>query len=542
IVTIDINFGHDRCNDINLVDGQIVASGYSTENFTSNITCLKLTENGLLNDSFADSGKLVIHAGRSDSYGRRLILLPDNKIIAAGDNGTTYAVSRINTDGTIDSTFGNGVVYGAIESGTSHILSGAQITSENKIILSGYRFDEAFLSRLNDDGSIDSSFGENGWFLLEDLDFEGSYSAYDLKIQSDNKILITGNYGSTGFPSGASDLYIARLMADGTLDYSFGYYGIFGYGGLTAASGKSLAVCDDEKIIGAGYYLDDDDKQFPLILKTTTDGNLDNSFGVSGVVKTTVLGDEGIIYDIVQNNTGKTICVGHKGDYYDHNDVFIMQLDATGNLDTSFSDDGVLIYETEFSSRLNTVIIDSNQNILTSGYYYNVGTNKDFFTARITPDGKFDSTFGLGGVVITPLSEFHDIPYDMIIDSLSRIVVIGGYAENNDAGFGIVRYIDGYIIPTAIDEEYTSNSFNVFPNPIKEGKINLQYHLTKNEVVAINLFSSTGTLIQTVCSNQLQYAGTHNLNLSIKNEMPGGNYFLVITTPTNKISCQFIKL
>jgi uncharacterized delta-60 repeat protein len=153
-----------------------------------------------------------------------------------------------------------------------------------------------------------------------------------------------------------------------------------------------------------------------------------------------------------------------------------MRVTQTGKVDTTFGNYGFLIYDTELSSQLSSVTFNTDSNILVSGHVYTSPANADFFTARITPNGQFDTTFGLNGIIITPLTEYDDIAYDLAIQSDGKIIVAGTASENLNADFAVVRYIPGYItIPAYIDEIQNDNQFIVFPNPISDNQFTLQY-------------------------------------------------------------------
>ncbi len=137
------------------------------------------------------------------------------------------------------------------------------------------------------------------------------------------------------------------------------------------------------------------------------------------------LGNGGRIYDIVKQADGKIICVGQEGDWDGEHNIFVMRVTQTGKVDTTFGDYGFLIYDTELFSQLSSVTFDTDSNILVSGHVYTSPANADFFTARITPNGQFDTTFGLNGIIITPLTEYHDIAYDLAIQSDGKIIVAG---------------------------------------------------------------------------------------------------------------------
>jgi uncharacterized delta-60 repeat protein len=129
---------------------------------------------------------------------------PDNKILAVGSfteyNGTTAnRIVRLDTDGTIDSSFNTG-------SGYSTIISSVDIDSSGNFVIVGQNglYKDALSSssvwRILPNGNIDSSFTET---------FTGTF--FKVKIQSDGKILL-GSSGAGG---------IRRVESDGTADATF---------------------------------------------------------------------------------------------------------------------------------------------------------------------------------------------------------------------------------------------------------------------------------------------------------------------------------
>ena len=142
---------------------------------------------------------------------RKILVQPDGKIIVVGDftiiGGVTRGrIARINTDGSIDQTFG------AAGGANSSIFDAALQPDGNIVIagnFSGVNFNSNFknLARLNSTGTLDATFNPA---------VEGGVQS--LRLQSNGKILIGGGFYQV---SGAARYKIARINADGTLDGSF---------------------------------------------------------------------------------------------------------------------------------------------------------------------------------------------------------------------------------------------------------------------------------------------------------------------------------
>ncbi|MBI3194067.1 MAG: hypothetical protein HYZ34_06300 [Ignavibacteriae bacterium] len=137
------------------------------------------------------------------------------------------------------------------------------------------------LTRYNSDGNLDNTFGTGGIVTT-------SISAFDaaaaIAIQGDGKIVAGGNaFGST------LDFAVVRYNTDGTLDSSFNSDGIvivpIGTGHDVASS---MIIQPDGKIVLAGRAVTTDTIFHFAVARLDTDGSLDNSFDNDGVVITVI--------------------------------------------------------------------------------------------------------------------------------------------------------------------------------------------------------------------------------------------------------------
>ncbi len=99
-----------------------------------------------------------------------IVLQPDGKIITTGrfkyiDNTTRYYIARLNYNGSIDSTFiPSGNIFG---NNYGWRLNKAVLQPDGKIIIGGYFFsvegvNRNYIARLNDNGSLDTTFASSG--------------------------------------------------------------------------------------------------------------------------------------------------------------------------------------------------------------------------------------------------------------------------------------------------------------------------------------------------------------------------------------------
>ncbi|MFT6156591.1 MAG: putative delta-60 repeat protein, partial [Neolewinella sp.] len=139
-----------------------------------------------------------------------LAVQADGKILMGGRDITIggvarNAIARLNTDGSLDTTFNpNPDIYARVDS--------LAVQADGKILMGGNfsavgAEDRNNIARLEADGSLDTTFNPNA-----------NSSVFSLAVQADGKILMGGNFTTVG----AEDRnYIARLNADGSLDTTF---------------------------------------------------------------------------------------------------------------------------------------------------------------------------------------------------------------------------------------------------------------------------------------------------------------------------------
>ncbi|MCP4967191.1 MAG: hypothetical protein GY926_18420, partial [bacterium] len=138
-------------------------------------------------------------------------------------NGSNYdsALTRYNSDGTLDTSFGggDGIVTTAIGSSQDYGQS-VTVQSDGKILIGGYSFNgssyEFTLTRYNADGMLDTGFGGGDGIATTDIGSGNDYGR-SVTVQSDGKILV-GGYSHNG---SNNDFALVRYNSDGTLDTDF---------------------------------------------------------------------------------------------------------------------------------------------------------------------------------------------------------------------------------------------------------------------------------------------------------------------------------
>jgi uncharacterized delta-60 repeat protein len=287
--------------------GKIAAAGVSFDGSADRVALVQYNSDGSLDTSFGTDGKTTAQLGkRSDASG--VALQPDGKLVtvgSAGDGrGSDIALARFQPDGSLDPHFGAGGKVAVNFGGGDDFGTGVAIQRDGKIVAVGSAqtngdVDAFAVARINQDGSRDPSFGEDGQVMTPIG--SGSASAIDVVIQPDGKIVAVG--------AGVPGFVLVRYRPDGSLDHSFGIGGVattqVGSGSLPYAVGLQR----DGKLVVAGYSYSSAGVPRFAIVRFKTNGALDRAFGQGGAV-TTRIGSEAFADAIAVQRDGKIVVAG----------------------------------------------------------------------------------------------------------------------------------------------------------------------------------------------------------------------------------------
>lgn len=440
--------------------------------------------------------------------GSAFAIQSDGKIVAAGStkyysatwhySGMRYTendfvISRFNSDGSPDATFGVGGKVTTDFSGGRDEAWALAIQSDGKIVVAGLASIADMtvtpvpglairgarwvfgLARYNSDGSLDADFGDGGKVTTN---FSGNReTAMALAIQSDGRIVAAGQTSLVdgAGPGDPGKFALARYNRDGSLDVTFGIEGkvTTDLGWMMSDWVSALAIGPDNKILAAGAAAVSESKKMNAWLdcfadwippdldfalaRYNPDGALDTSFGDGGIVTT----DFGDLHDSITSlrlqPDGKIVVSGVAGDdtgtgpcdldYYYFNSLALARYNSNGSLDTGFGRGGTVTSKFGWADSLaiqsdgRIVAAGSDDNkqgivpgrtIYTNAAYVEYGNKRSLF--RFNPDGSLDPSFGAGGKVTTDFGAT-----GVFIQSDGRIVAAGS-DRFGDQNFVLARY------------------------------------------------------------------------------------------------------
>lgn len=439
---------------------------------------------GDLDPTFGNNGKETINFPGYNSSARAAIIRPDGKILISstvytGSHTGDFMAVRLNTDGSIDNTFGLGGSSVIDFLGNGDAATWIQSQSDDKIILCGVaerpivgtRFYENMiaLARLNTNGEVDNTFGISGKTVLDILG--GNNGLSKCLVKPDDKILIVGS--ASPHLSTSSDSVLVQYNQNGTLDNTFGLGGKLTTDFMIQDGAITPLLLNDGKIIVVGSSMDQTAPtpfRYAITLaKYLPNGDLDSSFGTNGKVITQIGNNLIQAGDAVLLPNNKFIVVGYISGTtgITNSDILLIKYNSDGSLDSSFGLNGILTIDQDSSIEQGIAIhVQSNGKILVAGSILNgdVG-DLDFLLVRYNSDGTSDSGFGQNGKMITKFGIQSDQAASMSIGQVDgKILLIGSAQSGSNASIAIARYLGDP--PASSPSNPSDNGTNTTPGDL----------------------------------------------------------------------------
>jgi uncharacterized delta-60 repeat protein len=187
-------------------DGKILVTGYAYVGTTNDIAMIRYNTNGTLDTTFGSNGKVTTAVGTSDDIGYAVKTQADGKILVGGSSiaggWQRYTVVRYNTNGTLDTTYGTGGKV-VLTIGSGHdVLRTLAVQPDGKAVVAGWatgatNSNDIAVARLNTNGTLDTSFGNAGKVLV-DIGTGSNDFGYGAVVQPDGKIVVGGSTNAPG--------------------------------------------------------------------------------------------------------------------------------------------------------------------------------------------------------------------------------------------------------------------------------------------------------------------------------------------------------
>ena len=412
-----VGAGNDNANAVAIQpDGKIVVAGGCIVGNTNDFCVARYNADGSLDTGFNGTGKVTTAIGTSEDTATSLVIQPDGKILVAGNcfNGSNqdFCLARYTPAGALDTAFNmTGKVVTAVGidndyiTGIALLPDGRIVAAGNCFVTSAYDFCAA---RYTSAGVLDTSFGAGTGKVITPVG-SGNDVGNSMALQYDGKIVVAG-YCANG---GNQDFCLIRYMTDGTLDTTFNFTGkLLAAIGANNDYGYRVVIQPDSKIVVAGFCYNATANAV-CIARFNLDGTLDTTLNGTGKVITSVVGTNDGAATVVIQPDGKILTAGTCTNGSPNTDFCLVRHFNDGSLDTQFGSGGKLVSAIGSGIDIGKAIaLQPEGKIVVVGYCAN-GSNNDFCLARYdggtfyaTPSCSLDID-GDGSVLATTDSLIH---------------------------------------------------------------------------------------------------------------------------------------
>lgn len=438
-------------------------------------------------NTFGTNGISVLdnQANENGSSFMKSFVQTDGKVVVSGSriNGTITDdafIARFDVNGTLDTTFGNSGYFTPFQTAFPNTMGMGSFSNlfsvGNKILV--FYPDHGTIFKLNNDGSLDLSFGTNGSTILASTSY-----VYE------NVVL--GNY-LYSVKDESSQLILDKIdINTGSVVSSSVIFGLTNIDGIYAGPNGKLIV---SSIQNSAHSIN-------LI---NTDGSLDTTFGTNGsvAVSTSPYFLNGYYHFSIDNN--QNIIYG----YNDNLTTIIKKYSATGVLETNFGNNGSY---TVMNSLISGLKIFSNKIYFMCEEVDDTLFNRNILLGRLNFDGTIDNSFDNDGVYIYSMTPFPVWANSFnVLDN--SIIVAGGKSGTNNSIYNIIGKFNLTSSNLGIYKANSKESIS-FENPVRSNFV----YKSKEKIAVIELYSADGKLIKTFKEN--------NQNIT---ELPKGVYFVNI--------------
>ncbi len=391
--TLDTAFNPDLNGPplaIVILSNQQILIGGSFTNITPSTTgttvaingLARLNTNGGLDTTFNPNPNSTVTSLAVQSNGQYLVggnftqFLPNPVInpTTGAQTGTTFTanyLARVNTDGSIDTTFNpypNSSVTSIALQSNGQVVIGGSFSALNPNLASN-TISRDFVARINSDGTVDQTFdpvlnsGVNVVDVLQDQSIlvAGNFTT----VQSGGAVLVGGAFGTVG---GVAAPNLARLNADSTPDSTFTANPDGPVNAITSQAAGGYVI--------GGSFAHAGGLGYSNLFRLNAAGALDTTFNP---------GANGAVNAIAEQTNGSLLVGGTFTSIGGQAVQNLARLSASGTPDASFTP--------AVNGTVDAVVVQSNGQVVIGGAFSSVDGQAVANLARLNADGTLDAAF-----------------------------------------------------------------------------------------------------------------------------------------------------
>lgn len=494
-------------------------------------TATAAAQPGTLDPSFSGDGFLSTSYSETGTFAaNRSVATSDGGHITAFTKSPSFALVKYNASGSqngqpsaLSQQYASGVNY-SLASSVLLLSNGKVLVAGNCQFGGGNRIG---IARYNEDLSIDGTFGTNGSTLV-DLG-TAVQEVRCIVALNDGRYLIGGAQGT--FANQPSMAFV-MFTNNGTVDATWGNGGIrvVTPPGYWAYARDMVQLPSGGFLVVGGYYDESNNFHFDVITRLTSAGAVDTSFDGDGFI-----GNSGGSFyrDLFLNADGSFYALRRSRLDFTTGPGLERRL-ATGALDASFDEDGVVDLQPQFGFEgdVNGMEVDGSGRILVCGQVINgLGTNSAALL-RLLPNGTPDGAFGASGMYTQFSSNTNQFYSFTPLLKGSKVLLTG--VDNSIFGDRLLCYLQLFNdVNVNVQSNAGAESFKLWPNPSSE-LLTIGADGTM-EFRSVEVFDLCGARV-------ISLQGNLRAPLSIDlRPLSRGPYILQVEGPGGRVSQSFLK-
>lgn len=418
------------------------------------ITTVIHAQPGTLDPTFGTAGYVVTN---QVGDGKSIAVYPDGRSVVISASGGASAMGMFQADGSPSTGFGTNGWF----TGLGYVPIKVLLQVDGKILVAGAwnsgGIVDMIVARYNGTGTPDASFGVSG---IARVDLPTTETCLGMLLLADGRILMTGSIIDPD-----QRALLAMFNTNGTLDASFGEGGLVKWLPTPTSSSteaQDAAIQNDGSIVVAcnhGAIIANN-----LLVRFTASGDLDETFNGIGHVYVDLGNNQDDILNVQLDASQRIICMASNSDAGSAHSGSLARLTTNGVLDPTFGVGGVVALNTASTTYSAAAMLRSSDGkiLITGTTGGTFSPDRELFVARYSSDGVLDPVFGTAGYAFVVLP-YREVGQSIVPTSDGRIMVCGRSQESGQSGYVMLArfwYDSGVGIAT-----HAASEINAFPVP-----------------------------------------------------------------------------
>ncbi|MBK8557714.1 MAG: T9SS type A sorting domain-containing protein [Lewinellaceae bacterium] len=272
--------------------------------------------------------------------------------------------------------------------------------------------------------------------------------------------------------------------------------------------------------------------------------------------------DDGKYLKVLGNNTqgsawSTALAIDSQGNYYlggyaptPLSMAFtVVSVRSNGVINGSFGSFGLKQFNLAPFAAVNDILFQPDGKLLCGGYAFYADTATAFVHMRLLPNGNPDLSFGgQNGAFISILSDGFNtrVISDLAFQADGKLLTLGWQNQTVMLGLGerakavVFRGIMDFLV-SSLKTDANISSVTLYPNPVRDEPVTLNYTLTASDRVSISVFDAGGTKILSVFQSESRSAGAQQEQFNLPAGLPSGIYYLLLEGHAGFQSFKIVK-